>query len=167
MWLEEMNESRRAASGGFGNTVEMKSIEESLRELMDREAIRELPRLYCHYLWTKDHERMASLFSEDATVCIQGMEDYAITGRDKLAKVFRRVNAKYESQPFIHNHIIDLEGPDRATGVSYYEILEGREGGRFLAAGYYRDEYRKVEGEWKFQSRKIHMVTDFDRLPDK
>ncbi len=145
----------------------MKSVDESVRELMDREAIRELPRLYCHCLWTNDPEGMASLFTDDATICIQGMEDYAITGRDKLAKVFRRVNAKYATQPFIHNHIIELEGPDRATGVAYYEILEARQGGRYLAAGYYQDEYLKVNGQWKFQSRKIHMVTDFDRLPDK
>ena len=134
---------------------------------MDREAIRELPRLYCHYMWTSDSEGMASLFSEDGTVCIQGMEDYAITGRDKLAKVFRRVNAKFAAEPLIHNHIVELEGPDRATGVSYYEIHEARQDGRFMAAGYYRDEYRKVDGHWKFQSRKIHMVTDFDRLPDR
>ena len=145
----------------------MKSTEESLRELMDREAIRELPRLYCHYMWTNDPESMANLFTDDATICIQGMEDYAITGRDKLAKVFRRVNAKYVTQPFIHNHIIELAGAGHATGVAYYEILEARQGGRYMAAGYYRDEYRKVDGQWKFQSRKIHMVTDFDRLSDK
>jgi uncharacterized protein (TIGR02246 family) len=144
----------------------VKTTEQLLAELLEREAIRELPRLYCHYLWTKDPERMAGLFTEDATICIQGMEDYAITGRDKLAKVFKRVNARYASQPFIHNHIIELEGPDRASGYSYYEILE-QEGSTYLAAGYYRDEYRKVDGEWKFQSRKVHMVTDFDRAPDK
>jgi uncharacterized protein (TIGR02246 family) len=134
--------------------------------MVDREAIRELPRLYCHYLWTQDHDRMANLFTADATICIQGMEDYAITGRDKLAKVFRRVNARYASQPFIHNHIVDLEGPDRASGYAYYEILE-QEGSRYLAAGYYHDQYRKVDGEWKFHSRKIHMATDFDRAPEK
>jgi len=145
----------------------MKSIAQSLAELADREAIRELPRLYCHYLWTQDPDRMANLFTEDATICIQGMEDYAITGRDKLAKVFRRVNAKYATQPFIHNHILELDGPDHATGVAYYEILEAREGAKYLAAGFYRDEYRKVGGQWKFQSRKVHMVTDFDSAPDK
>jgi uncharacterized protein (TIGR02246 family) len=144
----------------------MKSTEQLLAELLDREAIRELPRLYCHYLWTKDPERMAALFTEDATICIEGMEDYAITGRDKLAKVFKRVNARYASQPFIHNHIVELEAANRASGYAYYEILE-QDGSTYLAAGYYRDEYRKVDGQWKFQSRKIHMATDFDRAPEK
>jgi hypothetical protein len=144
----------------------VKTTEQLLAELADREAIRELPRLYCHFLWTKDPVRMANLFAEDATISIRGMEDYAITGRDKLAKVFARVNARYASQPFIHNHIIELEGPDRASGYSYYEILEG-EGEKFLAAGYYHDQYRKINGEWKFQSRKVHMATDFDRVPEK
>ncbi|HEY2104783.1 MAG TPA: nuclear transport factor 2 family protein [Candidatus Binataceae bacterium] len=146
--------------------VAAKSTEQMLAELADREAIRELPRLYCHYLWTKDPQKMANLFTEDATICIQGMEDYAITGRDKLAKVFQRVNARYASLPFIHNHIIELEGPDRANGYSYYEILES-EGSRYLAAGYYRDQYRKIDGQWKFQYRKVHMATDFDRVPEK
>ncbi len=144
----------------------MKTTEQLLADLLDREAIRELPRLYCHYLWIKDPVSMANLFAEDATICIEGMEDYAITGRDKLAKVFGRVNARYASQPFIHNHVVDLEGPDRATGYAYYEILE-QEGSNFLAAGYYRDEYRKIDGEWKFQYRKIHMSTDFDRAPER
>ena len=144
----------------------MKTIEQALAELLDCEAIRELPCLYCHYLWTKDPESMANLFTEDATISIKGMEDYAITGRDKLVKVFRRVNAKYASQPFIHNHVVDLEGPNRASGYAYYEILE-QEGSRYLASGYYRDEYRKVDGLWKFQSRKVHMATDFDRTPER
>jgi uncharacterized protein (TIGR02246 family) len=145
----------------------VKSTEQLVAEMLDRESIRELPRLYCHYLWTRDPDRMANLFTDDATICIVGMEDYAITGRDKLAKVFRRVNARYSSQPFIHNHIVDLEGPDRASGYAYYEILE-QDGSRFLAAGYYHDQYRKgVDGQWKFQSRTIHMATDFDRAPDR
>jgi uncharacterized protein (TIGR02246 family) len=144
----------------------VKSTEQLLAEMLDREAIRELPRLYCHYLWTRDPDRMADLFTADATICIVGMEDYAITGRDKLAKVFRRVNTRYASQPFIHNHIVDLEGPERASGYAYYEILE-QEGSRYLAAGYYHDQYRKVDGHWKFQSRTIHMATDFDRAPAK
>jgi uncharacterized protein (TIGR02246 family) len=145
----------------------MKSIEQALVDLADREAIRDLPRLYCHYLWIQDPVRMANLFTEDATICIEGMEDYAITGRDKLAKVFRRVNARYASQPFIHNHIVELDGPDHATGIAYYEILTTREGTKYLAAGFYRDEYRKVGGEWKFQSRKVHTVTDLDSPPEK
>ncbi|SRR5579883_1473971 len=143
-----------------------KSIDQLVAEMYDREAIRELPRLYCHYLWIQDPVKMADLFTEDATICIEGMEDYAISGRDKLAKVFRRVNARYASQPFIHNHIVNLEGPDRATGYAYYEILE-QGGAAYLAAGYYRDVYRKVDGEWKFESRKVHMSTDFDRTPGK
>lgn len=134
--------------------------------MLDREAIRELPRLYCHYLWIKDPVSMANLFAEDATIYIRGMEDYAITGREKLAKVFARVNARYASQPFIHNHIVDLESPERASGYAYYEILED-EGNRFLAAGCYHDQYRKIDGQWKFQLRMIHMATDFDRVPEK
>ena len=144
-----------------------KSIEQSLRELLDREAIRELPRLYCHYMWTGNWDGVANLFAEDATICIEGMEDYAISGRDKLAKVFRRVNARYAAHPFIHNHVVELTGDDRAIGVCYYEILEGRDGMEYLAAGCYRDEYRKVDGEWKFQLRKIHLATDIDRKPEK
>jgi uncharacterized protein (TIGR02246 family) len=143
----------------------MKSLEEQLAELADREAIRDLPRLYCHYLWTQDPVRMADLFTEDATICIDGMEDYAITGREKMAKVFGRVNARYAALPFIHNHVIELTGPESATGVAYYEMLESKEGKRFLAAGFYRDDYRKVDGQWKFHYRKIYMATEFDNPP--
>ena len=42
-----------------------KSIEQLVRELADKEAIRELPQLYCHLVWKKDVPSIVNLFTDD------------------------------------------------------------------------------------------------------
>ena len=58
-------------------------------------------------------------------------------------------------RPFIHNHVIELLGPDRAKGTCYVEVRLLRDGKKSLMTGWYNDEYAKVGGEWKFKSRRI------------
>ncbi len=41
------------------------SIEASLRELLDREQIRDLARLYAHHVWRKEVSAAIELFTED------------------------------------------------------------------------------------------------------
>lgn len=62
-------------------------------------------------------------------------------------------------RPFIHNHVVELKGSDRATGTCYVEIRATRNGKSWVGAGYYDDEYAKVGDEWKFRSRKVTMYS--------
>jgi len=97
----------------------VKSIQQLLAELLDREAVRELPRLYCHYLWTRDPDHVAGHFTEDATTCIQGMEDYAITGRDKARRGFQKDERKVESLTALNLDRGSLShGQKKAAGIS-------------------------------------------------
>jgi hypothetical protein len=57
--------------------------------------------------------------------------------------------------PAVHNHVIELLGPDRAKGTCYVEVRLLRDGKKCLMTGWYNDEYAKVGGEWKFKSRQI------------
>ena len=58
---------------------------------------------------------------------------------------------------FIHGHIVDLLGENRATGRCYVEVYSAKFGIRGVALGYYEDEYAKVGDKWKFATRRYFL----------
>ena len=44
---------------------------------------------------------------------------------------------------------------DEASGICYLDLRAIQEGRGMIGAGYYENRYRRVAGEWKFQSRKL------------
>ena len=132
-----------------------KSIETLVRELTDREAIRDLPLKYCHYVWKKDVPALVNLFTDDGEFDAGGGQP-AAKGKEALTKAYQQGLSTLDPHPFIHNHVIDLHG-DRATGTCYLELRATRNDKSMIAAGYYDDEYAKVGEEWKFRSRQVTM----------
>lgn len=59
-------------------------------------------------------------------------------------------------KPFFTNHIIGLDG-DNASGFCLLENRAGRDGESLIGAGRLHDTYGKVEGAWKFASRRVKM----------
>lgn len=129
-----------------------------IQELLDREAIRNLPVLYCHCVWKNDIPGMVDLFTEDGAISMADDPSVmAAKGRENLLKMYQQALGALTPRPFIHNHVVELQGPDRATGTCYVEIRANRKGKSWIGAGYYDDEYAKVGGKWKFRSRLVHM----------
>ena len=133
-----------------------KGIEALVREMADREAIRDLPLKYCHHVWKKDVPALVNLFTDDGEFDAGGAQP-AAKGKEGLLKAYQQGLSSLDPHPFIHNHVVELQGPDRATGTCYLELRAVRDGKSMIAAGYYDDEYAKVGEEWKFCSRKVHM----------
>jgi ketosteroid isomerase-like protein len=125
-----------------------------LRELADREAIRDLARRYAHYVWQKKIAAAVDLFSEDGEM--DTGEAPPLRGRAALLEAYQRMLGDARFQPFVHNHVIDLAG-DEASGICYLDLRAVQEGRSMIGSGYYEDRYRRVAGEWKFQSRKLQM----------
>lgn len=125
-----------------------------LQELLDREAIRELPARYCHCVWQQDVPAIVNLFSEDGSIRM-GSDQPPVRGHAELRKMYEQALNDLAPRPFIHNHVIELQGPDRAIGTCYVEICGVRDSESIVAAGYYDDVYRKVDGAWRFQSRDV------------
>ncbi len=127
-----------------------------LAELADREAIRELVNQYAHQVWRNDIPAIAALFAEDGVMDTdtQGV----IQGRDAIARDYKRLLADNVFRPFVHNHIIDLDG-NEATGTVYLDLRATVDGVDQLGAGFYNDQYARVDGEWKFSSRKLNLVS--------
>lgn len=132
-----------------------KSTETLLQEVIDREAIRTLPVRYCHCVWQQDLDGYVNLFTEDGSFSTNDPKLPRAQGHDGLHKMISSGLDTMKPRPFIHNHVIELLGPDRATGCCYVEVRMLREGKKWLLTGWYNDEYAKVGEEWKFRSRKV------------
>lgn len=130
-----------------------KNTETLMQEVIDREAIRSLPLRYCHCVWQKDVDGYVNLFTEDGWLATTDPKLPRAQGRESLRKMISEALATMQPRPFIHNHVIELLGPDRAKGTCYVEVRMTREGKKWQMTGWYDDEYVKAGGEWKFKSR--------------
>jgi ketosteroid isomerase-like protein len=125
-----------------------------LRELIDCNAIRDLARLYAHYVWQKQPAAAVELFTEDGEM--DTGEAPVLRGQAALTKAYGEMLGDSGLQPFVHNHVITLSG-DEASGTCYLDLRATIEGRSMIGSGWYEDCYRRVDGEWKFRSRKLRM----------
>ncbi len=132
----------------------MSRAEVELQRLIDLEAIRDLARRYGHYVWQKDLAAAVDLFTEDGEM--HTGERPPIIGREKLLEVYGQMIEGYMLNPFMHSHIVDIDG-DEATGTCYLDLRIIRDGQSMIGSGYYDDCYLRVDGEWKIKSRRLTM----------
>ncbi len=134
----------------------MKTTDQLVRELADREAIRDLPIRYCDCICRDDLEGLVSLFTEDASFIVKNPENQVVThGRDELKKMYDNLIRETHPRPYVHTHVIELRSENSATGRCYVELRSAKIEMEWLGSGYYEDEYSKVLGEWKFASRRL------------
>lgn len=134
----------------------MKSTEELVHELADREAIRDLPVRYCDCVWQNDLKTMVELFAEDGFFVVKGRERDATTkGRAELRKMYEQALAEATPRPYIHNHVVNLTGKTSANGRCYVELRSFSKNFEWIGTGFYDDDYIKVGDQWKFASRKF------------
>jgi len=144
-------------------------LEARLRALEDREAIRELRATYCFLVdGGRPEELVDGCFTREArcefgSAVAGGMPTLVATGREEVRRFFVEIVPALlaEMSHTVHNHRIVLEG-DRASGECYFELtaIDRASGDPVLGAGRYSDEYQRVEGGWRFSSRKadIHFI---------
>ena len=127
-----------------------------LRELADKEAIRDLARYYAHIVWQRDVPAIAELFTEDAQVDTPELP--TISGRQAILESYQKMLGTDEFHPFVHNHVVELDG-DVATGTCYLDLRATIDGKELISSGVYDDRYERVDGTWKFAYRKVTMFT--------
>ena len=137
---------------------ELSRLERELQALLDREAIRELPVLYCHYVWKNDVEGIVGLFSAEGVFDAPGLG--RVTGHARLREAYARALQGLAPKPFIHNHVVTLEGPDRATGACYVELRALNQPEAGTIAGFYDDLYVRENGRWRFGERKATLLSE-------
>ena len=120
----------------------MKTTDELVVELADREAIRELPVRYCDCVWQNDLKTMVELFAEDGIFVIKGNQREATTkGRAELRKMYEQALGDMSPRPYIHNHVVNLTGKNKATGRCYVELRSAQRDMEWIGTGYYDDDY--------------------------
>ncbi len=130
------------------------SPEAMLQQLVDREAIRDLACRYAHHVWQKEGTAAALLFTEDGEM--DTGEPPVLRGRAALLEAYERMLGDGNFQPFVSNHVISLAG-DEASGTCYLDLRAVTDGRSMIGSGFYEDRYQRVDGEWKFRSRKLHL----------
>ena len=133
----------------------MAKTKKSIQDLLDREAIRDLPLRYCDCVWRDDINGLVKLFARDGefTMEANGKKARAV-GHTNLRKLYREGLAM-GPRPFIHNHVVELKKEDHAVGRCYLDLRSTKEKMNFIGAGYYQDDYVKEKGEWKFARREF------------
>lgn len=126
----------------------------TLRALADREAIRELAVRYAHGVWTKDVAALTALFTQDGQMDTGGGQ--LLSGREAIRATYERVFARDDYFPFVHNHVIDLDG-DNASGTCYLDLRAVTGDRRMAGFGSYRDDYARTPDGWRFRSRTLTM----------
>ncbi len=129
--------------------------EEMIEELWNREKIKELTYEYGLAIEAQDADRLVNLFVENAAVDFSSLGRGVIQGRDAM-KAFYSATWPLKVKPFFTNHIIRIDG-DRAHGWCSLENRGTRGNDSIIGAGRLHDEYAKIDGEWKFTSRRVEM----------
>ena len=119
----------------------------------DRIEILELLNRHQIYIDLKDAERYAGVYAPDGRyespfASARGTEELVAMSRNLEASGFTK-NKRHFNGPFM----IDIDG-DKATALSYWWVADYADQPTVFATGTYRDELRKIDGQWKI----IHRV---------
>lgn len=131
------------------------TTEEMIQELWDREKIRELTYAYGLAIEAQDLDQLASLFIETGSVDFSSLGRGVIIGHAAL-KAFYVTTWPLKVKPFFTNHMMKISG-NRASGFCSLENRATRGAESLIGAGRLHDEYVKVDGQWKFSSRRVEM----------
>jgi hypothetical protein len=128
----------------------------ALRELLDREAIRDLAARYIRCMWTQD-PKVVELYTADGRFSLRAPDGRYLSheGSENIERYYRNgfANPDTRAHPYASNHVIELLGPERATGTCHADIRLRRADHHVFYVGYWDDEYARVAGAWKFKSR--------------
>ncbi|MEC9059130.1 MAG: nuclear transport factor 2 family protein [Actinomycetota bacterium] len=144
------------------------NTESLLQGLLAKDEIREHVVRYGLGVDGKDPAELRSIFTEDIEFHAANGE-FEFRGVDALVEFFMNqvAEADRNSLHVTHGHIIDLDpnDPDSASGVLFGHaelIPRDREKGSRLAALRYDDEYRCVDGKWRFSKRCLSFFYRLD-----
>jgi len=138
-----------------------------IQSLVDIEAIKQLKSRYCRLIDLKEWETLGHLFTEDVHVDLgdEGRFSTRSSFIDYLRERFAGATTVHQA----HLPEIELEGPDRATGLWAMDdhvevtIQDGRRV-HTQAYGYHEEQYRKLDGVWRVARIMLFRIR-FETLP--
>jgi hypothetical protein len=149
-------------------SAELEALARRVRELEDREEIRETLHQYSFLLdmnrWAEVPEAVFTADGED--VHAEDTDPPMVSkGHEALRAQFGRAMPNFEStQHLLGNHVIEVDG-DEATAQTYsmsahwLDQGEGADPGRpadFILSLLYVDKLRRTEDGWRVYNRRLH-----------
>jgi hypothetical protein len=139
-------------------------LEERIRRLEDRVAIKDLAVLYGFVMDERDIAGVRKIFAADATLRSQDGV-FNASGIEEIVKTYEgRFAALGPTNHFSHGHVVrfDDSDPDLATGVlaSHAEVV--RDGKPMIVGLRYKDTYRRGAEGWQFQDRLMSYMYYID-----
>lgn len=137
----------------------------AVRDLLDRDAIREVLARYAHSVDRRDLDGVAACFTADAAY----RGSLGVGSIEVALTALRERMAQYAStMHFIGNQLIDVAG-DRATSETYaiaYHQLQREDGRRNMAVGVrYLDDLLRTKDGWRICRREVKLEWQrFDEL---
>lgn len=123
---------------------------QQLSMLIAKDEIRELTHRYCHAVVDGDADAIVALFCPDGEFRSHTLNP---KGQEALLAFYSAGVGERTHKPFVQNHVITLQDEDHALGRCSVEIRVWQEGQAYTQAGHYQDEYRRVDGVWRFAKR--------------
>ena len=149
--------------------AQLQEVIGSVRELLDREAIKELKARYFRLLDAQDWDGFRQCFIEDAEFDVQGRE--FIVGAEAYVSEAQRVMRGARTLHQGHMPELTIDGPTEAHGqwllADYLEWpADPDTGERQGMKGYWRydETYRKLDGEWRIATLRLRPLR-IDPLP--
>jgi hypothetical protein len=127
----------------------MNDLQARIERLEAIHSIQQLKARALYYADQRNAQAFADLFTEEG-VFMGAFQTHK--GREMIQK-----NIKFWSFSvhYVMNPIVNIDG-DRASGMWYWLRPQLNDAGQaHWAAGWYEDQYERIEGEWRFKSVKI------------
>jgi len=128
-------------------------------ELIAREQIRDLVAAYAHLADTGRFDALLELFAPDGV--LHGGDAPEAHGHDAIRAILSGTGSDLKdvtAVQLIRHHVsnlrIEVDGPDRARGASYFFVVTDRGPDHW---GRYRDEYVQRDGRWLFRYRRARL----------
>ena len=127
-----------------------------LQALLDKQEILELVHAYCNAADRHDHDKMRSLYHEDA------IDEHGVFFRGRAMDFIDKLPEIQAPMEILHHNVttvnIALDG-DRAEGEVYilaYHRISTPDGPMdLMIGGRYFDKYERRNGRWKFAHRSV------------
>jgi SnoaL-like domain len=137
-----------------------------IRELQDKEEIRELLQHYCFLLDTMQMDRIPpEVYTGDAEDIHGYEEDYIANGHDELLALFKRVPENFAATAhLITNYHVEVRGDEahsRVYVLAFHWMEHGESSGDGRPAESvllctYDDDLVRTEDGWRIRRRRLH-----------
>ncbi len=137
---------------------ELQSLRRRVAQLEAADAIRALATAYAVACDQHDMPALMALFTDDAEFASPSGVMDAATPADIETMFIALFKIRGPAYHWTHDVTVQVLDDDHATGIVYSHAETTPNGVVSLAAMRYADDYRRVDGQWRFARREISFL---------